>query len=72
MPATLEFNNLENHPRIIDLRRDDCVVISGNTPNPTAMRKAFAKLKDLRSKLPMNAVDTVAEVRKIRDGGSRA
>ena len=43
------------------------IVISGNTPNPTVISKASAKLKNLRVKLPMNAVDTVAAVRKIRD-----
>ena len=62
---------VKNEPFRIDLLRDQFIVIDRRGGDPEALKKAHAKMRRILKNMPMGTVDTVAEVRKIRDSGGR-
>jgi len=68
MPSVLK-TNLSVLSDVITLKRDDCHVIYRSMTTPEVRKSAFDKLRRIVKKIPVNAVDTVGEVRQIRDSG---
>ena len=69
MPA---LNPQKSQVAKIELMRDQCVVIDQRGGDPVALKRARAKMRRILKTMPMNAIDSVAEVRKIRDSGGRS
>lgn len=61
----------ENTPFRLDLLRDDIRVIHRSGGDLPALRDALAKMQRLRKRIPSGLVDSVAEVRSIRDSGGQ-
>ncbi len=59
--------NPKTEPFRIDMLRDECRVIDRRGGDPAAVKKAFAKMHRILKKMPPTKVDTVAEVRRMRD-----
>lgn len=55
----------------LEMLRDDVQIVRRSGGDVAARRAAIAKMKRLRKRIPVGLVDTVAEVRLIRDSGGR-
>ena len=60
---------VKNEPFNIELLRDKTFVVRRSGGDAVALKRALKKLDIVLKKMPRNAVDTVAEIRLIRDSG---
>ncbi len=63
---------IRSEPVRVDLLRDDVRIVERHGGDLAALRKALATSRRLRREIPFGAVDSVAEVRAIRDSGGHA
>ena len=55
----------------IDMLRDDCKVIERRRGDPVALKKGFAKLRRILSKMPTPKANTLADIKKTRESRGR-
>ena len=75
--SVLEVPTMKTHlpvksePIRVELLRDQLVVVHPRGGDLPALKKALAKNRRHLKTMPSNIVDTVSEIRKIRDSGGR-
>ena len=56
----------------VEMQRDDVRIIESRGANAATIRKSFAKLHSILDKMPVTKIDTLADVRKMRESRGKA